>query len=141
MAKYVIVKEKSEIFGFGSVGHKNGWAIEISPDFSDKRLKYMKIRYKMPIWEKCKIAYISLLEPKYIPVCRKNNWILSNEEVDELIKWLNEEIHYLVPKRTVYQNCLDVYNSEQNLKENDKDYLPMTLPMPDYNKLKEYNNK
>lgn len=78
---------------------------------------------------------ISLFEPKYIrlPLEREEReWILSEEEKQELMKILRKQDRLQCKKRKIWQAILQDYNWELNEKVVQED-----LPMPDYMKLPE----
>lgn len=143
MSKYIVINEISESIEFVDGGvrpsDKIDWTITIYIDDSIYHCKYIKIYNKTPYWESTKVAYINLIKPEYIPVRRKKYWILSDDEVDKLVKYLKIKQPFLIGKPSIYKECLIKYN--EMIKDFGINTNPIneSMKMPDYSKLKDYN--
>lgn len=89
-----------------------------------------------------KISRISLLEPKYIE-CEYENYILTKDEIEDVIKILNSSANDNLFKKeyTVWRILLIEQNRELNNEIDNYININEDLSMPDYLKLLEGGNK
>lgn len=86
---------------------------------------------------KCtKCAKICFRSPKYVKdwqILGKKAWILTNEDKENLIAFLNDSTPNFVSR---WKDLICTYNGNENYKDESLD-IPEDLPMPDYLQLPE----
>lgn len=97
---------------------------------------YMKVF----LLNKNEMARISFYGPYYIYAEENGNYKLNKDEIDHLIKALNEP-HVWNPKYNNFQTAIQMmnychHNDENRRPDQEWEDIPEDLPMPDYTKLK-----
>lgn len=131
---------------------KNLMLIQVNPDRGRQGLEYFKIYNSFSESKADKIARISFKEPKYVIHHNnhgKNLWTLNTKEKKSLMLLLQKKSDMLDTEGNILTNwekSIVQFNLEKGLPKEDTEenfvsnqkfpkYLPIDLPMPDYEKL------
>lgn len=146
MSKYLkLIEDKEDI-----IASDDKMSIWVCNDKSENGFKFFKIYDKSPIlYEDAIPAYIDLLSARYLPIKRKKQRFLSNDEINIFIEIMNKKDIYGCYKDidNYYHKSLQQYNELLDYFQEDiilgnwyiPECLPTDLPLPDYSKLKDYN--
>lgn len=106
----------------------------IRVDMSDEELFFDE----RPILEWCRI---SMERPEYI-TGYDECMVLTDEQIDRMIEYFNSEYEYYrtKEKESRWFQLLELFDNDYTVTGTDN-HIDLTMPMPDYSKLKKYRSK
>ena len=143
-----LIEERLDEMATVARDRNNGILIQVNPDRSRVGMEYFKVYNSYSIDKATKMARISFRDVKYVyhsATMGKDDWVLSTKEKRMLILLLKEKSKAM-PQYSNWEYAiisfnnekgLDVDETEENVMDNLKypKFLPIDLPMPNYNNL------